>query len=81
MIIAAAMDPKPEKLQQNIILKFRNLKVKTRKIYIFVCVALFYSRETNFLSREMEERNSAFFGVVSAAKSKNQCHYLHIEYG
>jgi len=27
MIIAATMDPKPEKLRQNITLKFRNLKV------------------------------------------------------
>ena len=27
MIMAATMDPKPEKLQQNITLKFRNLKV------------------------------------------------------
>ena len=81
MIMAVAMDPKPEKLQQNIILKFRDLKVTTRKKYIFICVALFYSRGTKFISRETAERNSVCFGVVSATKSKNQCHYLHIEYG
>jgi len=31
MIMAATMDPKPEKLQQNITLKFRNLKVVRKK--------------------------------------------------
>ena len=34
MIMAATMDPKPEKLQQNVIIKFRNLKVKTVTNYI-----------------------------------------------
>ena len=31
--MAVAMDPKPEKLQQNITLKFRNLKVGKRDNY------------------------------------------------
>ena len=29
-IMMAAMDPKPEKLQEHVILKFRNLKVITK---------------------------------------------------
>ena len=33
----AAMDPKPENLQENVILKFKNLKVITTKakLYLF----------------------------------------------
>ena len=75
MIMAATMDPKPEKLQQNVILKFRNLKVKTiTKLYWFRLVALI-SKDIQCISRqmeEMEERSVACFGVTSATKSKNQ---------
>ena len=36
-IMMAAMDPKPENLQENVILKFKNLKVITTKakLYLF----------------------------------------------
>ena len=78
MIIAATMDPKPEKLQQNVILKFRNLKVTTiAKLNWFRLVALI-SKENKCISRqmeEMEERSVACFGVTSATKSKNQFNY------
>ena len=78
MIMAATMDPKPEKLQQNVILKFRNLKVKTiTKLYWFRLVALI-SKDIQCISRqmeEMEERSVACFAVTSATKSKNQFNY------
>ena len=78
MIMAATMDPKPVKLQQNVILKFRNIKVKTiTKLYWFRLVALI-SKENQCISRqmeEMEERSVACFGVTSATKSKNQFNY------
>ena len=31
MIMAATMDPRPEKLQQNVVLKFKNLKVARKE--------------------------------------------------
>ena len=78
MIMAATMDPKPEKLQQNVILKFKNLKVTTiTKLYWFGLVALI-SKENKCISRqmeEMEERSVACFGVTLATKSKNQFNY------
>ena len=39
-----ALDPKPEKLQENVILRFRNLKVRTRsKSVSIVYIVIFYS--------------------------------------
>ena len=51
-----AMDPKPEKLEANIILKFRNLKVRTRSKLVSIavhCVYLFQRDNTHF---QVDER-------------------------
>ncbi|RMX61062.1 hypothetical protein pdam_00020657 [Pocillopora damicornis] len=40
-MMAAAMDPKPDKLQDNIIVKFRNLKVTAREKILITSVLLF----------------------------------------
>ena len=78
MIMAATMDRKPDKLQQSVILKFRNLKVKTiTKLYWFRLAALL-SKGNQCISRQMEdmeERSVACFGVTSATKSKNRFNY------
>ena len=43
-VTAVALDPKPEKLQENVILRFRNLKVRTRsKSVSIVYIVIFYS--------------------------------------
>ena len=57
-IMAVAMDPKPEKLEANIILKFRNLKVRTRSKLVSIalhCVYLFQAGNTHFQVNERKK--------------------------
>ena len=57
-IMAVAMDPKPEKLEANIILKFRNLKVRTRSKLVSIalhCVYLFQGDNTHFQVNERKK--------------------------
>ena len=57
-IMAVAMDPKPEKLEANIILKFRNLKVRTRSKLVSIalhCVYLFQGDNTLFQVNERKK--------------------------
>ena len=50
-IMGVAMDPKPRKLEVNVILKFRNLRVTTRSKLVSIgphCVYLFQRDNTHF---------------------------------
>ena len=57
-IMAVAMDPKPNKLEANVMLKFRNLKVRTRLKLVSIalhCVYLFQGNNTHFQVDEREK--------------------------
>ena len=57
-IMAVAMDPKPNKLEVNVMLKFRNLKVRTRLKLVSIalhCVFLFQGNNTYFQVDEREK--------------------------
>ena len=57
-IMAVAMDPKPNKLEANVMLKFRNLKVRTRLKLVSIalyCVYLFQGNNTYFQVDEREK--------------------------
>ena len=57
-IMAVAMDPKPNKLEANVMLKFRNLKVRTRLKLVSIalhCVYLFQENNTHFQVDEREK--------------------------
>ena len=57
-IMAVAMDPKPNKLEANVMLKFRNLKVRTRLKLVSIalhCVYLFQGYNTHFQVDEREK--------------------------
>ena len=57
-IMAVAMDPKPNKLEANVMLKFRNLKVRTLLKLVSIalhCVYLFQGNNTHFQVDEREK--------------------------
>ena len=57
-IMAVAMDPNPNKLEANVMLKFRNLKVRTRLKLVSIalhCVFLFQGNNTYFQVDEREK--------------------------
>ena len=57
-IMAVAMDPKPNKLEANVMLKFRNLKVRTRLKLVSIalhCVYLFQGNNAHFQVDEREK--------------------------
>ena len=66
-IMTAAVDPKPEKLRQDVILKFRNLKVTVRTLNVHFSPFLLgwlKSTEIQSIFRSMKERSSACFGMA-----------------
>ena len=57
-IMAVAMDPKPNKLEANVMLKFRNLKVRTSLKLASIalhCVYLFQGNNTHVQVDEREK--------------------------
>lgn len=66
--MAAAMDPKPDKLQDNIILKFRNLKVTVREKILVISVLLVFSTKIKCIFRTIEGRKVACFGMALVQK-------------
>ena len=60
------MDPKPETLQENVILKFRNLRVAEIVKLGLVDLRWVYSKDLKCIFlRLMKERKNACFGVAS----------------
>ena len=53
--MAVTMDPKPEKLEENVILKFKNLKV-TWKLVAVCCFDLFWQDKMHFQVLTAEKR-------------------------
>lgn len=60
MIMAGTMYPKPQQLKQNVILKFRNLKVTKRSN--LVCLFLFGLNINKSVFRPSMERGNVYFG-------------------
>lgn len=67
-MMAAAMDPKPDKLQDNIIVKFRNLKVTAREKILITSVLLVFSTKIKCIFRTIEGRKVACFGMALVQK-------------
>ena len=69
--MAVAMDPKPNKLEANVILKFRNLKVRTRlKLVSIAHIVFIYSKEIIHIFRLMKEKRHVYFGGALAKGNK-----------
>ena len=60
-IMAVTMDPKPEKLRENVILKFKNLKV-IWKLAVMRCFDLF--SPIKFIFRSWQQISTVCFGVA-----------------
>ena len=70
-IMAVAMDPKPNKLEANVMLKFRNLKVRTRlNWYQLRYIVFIYSKEIIHIFRLMKEKRHVYFGGALAKGNK-----------
>ena len=68
--MTAAMNPKPEKLRRDVILKFKNLQVTARtlkdKLFPFVsCWINVIEIHLKYIFRSLKEKSIACFGVVS----------------
>ena len=65
-IMAVTMDPKPEKLRENVILKLKNLKV-IWKLAFMRCFDLF--SPIKFIFRSWQQRSTVCFGVAKGEKT------------
>ena len=86
-IMTAAMNPKPEKLRRDAILKFRNLQVtakiqKDERVPSVSCWIDLIEIRVNCIFRSLKKNNTACFGVVSKiGKNKDIVKYaleLHL---
>jgi len=70
--IVSTKTPNAQQLQQNVILKFRNLKVTKIKQLSFISLILLGLNVTvnTSLFRPLKERDNVFFGAALAQKSK-----------
>ena len=68
--MALTMDPKPEKLRENVILKLKNLKV-TWKSVAMCCFDLFWPYKIYFQVSTKEKRGMFWSGLSERYKNCN----------
>ena len=74
--MAVTMDPKPETLRENVILKFKNLKV-TWKLVVMSCFDLFWQDKIHFQVLTMKKFFFFFNTAHRGGRNNSESYHLH----